>query len=186
MALNYQKQDRKCFLNDAQFSQNGGCGYVLKPEYLTRPNPNYSPLVIPSNVELNSRLLYLTIISGQHIPKGNKDGIAAPYVKARIFGHKDEDDTNQLTTVVSKNGFNPFWNETFHFFVKAPDLAFLQLTVKDKQNLGEKLREKKTKDPDLGSFVCPINLLHQGKPSMVVSTYAYNASSVIIVTNFRA
>ena len=162
MALNYQKQDRKCFLNDAQFSQNGGCGYVLKPEYLTRPNPNYSPIKIPSNIELRPKLLYVTIISGQHIPKGNKDGITAPYVKINILGHYDEKETRQLTTVVSKNGFNPFWNETFHFFIKAPDLAFLQLTVKDKQNLGVKLREKTTSDPDLGSFVCPINLLHQG------------------------
>ena len=163
VALNYQKQDRKCFLNDAQFSQNGGCGYVLKPEYLTRPNPNYSPLKIPSNIELNPRLLYITIISGQHIPKGNKDSIAAPYVKLKILGHNDEKETRQLSTIVSKNGFNPFWNETFYFFIKAPDLAFLQLTVKDKQNLSVRIREKIKSDPDVGSFVCPINLLHQGK-----------------------
>ena len=160
--MNYQKQDHKCFLNDAQFSQNGGCGYVLKPEFLTKPNPHYSPISKLNNISLGPKLILLTIISGQHIPRKNGGGIAEPYVKARILGHPDEKETKQITEVVRKNGFNPFWNQTFQFYVKVPALAFLELTVKDKQHYNLKLREKMTKDPNLGGFVCPINLLRQG------------------------
>ena len=163
--MNYQKQDHKCFLNDAKFSQNGGCGYVLKPEFLSSPNPNYSPIEIPNNISLGPKLMSLTIISGQHIPRKSSGGFAGPYVKARIIGHSDEQDTKHVTESVKKNGFNPFWNETFQFYIKAPALAFLELTVRDKQNYTIKLREKVAKDPTLGGYICPINLLRQGRQS---------------------
>lgn len=38
MALNYQTGDKAMQLNQARFSQNGFCGYVLKPELLLDPN----------------------------------------------------------------------------------------------------------------------------------------------------
>jgi hypothetical protein len=34
VALNYQTDDLQNLLNRAWFSGNGGCGYILKPEYL--------------------------------------------------------------------------------------------------------------------------------------------------------
>jgi hypothetical protein len=34
VALNFQTFDRGMQLNQAFFSLNGGCGYILKPEYL--------------------------------------------------------------------------------------------------------------------------------------------------------
>ena len=173
MALNYQKQDFSCFLNDAQFNQNGGCGYVLKPEYLTTPNPGYSPTCIPSHVSHipSPKVILLTVICGQHIPrrKGGKfiaavgsANVAEPYVRARIIGHPAEKDEKYLTQVVRKNGFNPFWNETFRFFVKAPALAFLELTVKDKHSNSAKLRQKTISDSVIGGYVCPVNLLREG------------------------
>ena len=171
VALNYQKQDFYCFLNDAQFSQNGGCGYVLKPEYLTKPIADYSPTCIPRNISTNPKLIMLTIICGQHIPRkrGGKSivvtgsgNIAEPYVRARILSHPDEKETKQITEVARKNGFNPFWNETFQFFVKAPALSFLELTVKDKHSYKAKLREKTVSDAIVGGFVCPVNLLREG------------------------
>ncbi|KAK2105676.1 hypothetical protein P7K49_015190 [Saguinus oedipus] len=33
VALNYQSEGRMLQLNRAKFSANGGCGYVLKPEW---------------------------------------------------------------------------------------------------------------------------------------------------------
>jgi len=36
-ALNYQKPDRSMQLNEGKFSQNGRCGYVLKPHALRHP-----------------------------------------------------------------------------------------------------------------------------------------------------
>ena len=164
-----------CFLNDAKFSENGGCGYVLKPEFLTTPNPYYSPVSIPSNISLNPRLILLTIISGQHIPRrggATKGNFVDPYVRARILGHPDEKEPKHYTEAVTKNGFNPLWNQSFQFYVKAPALAFLELTVKGKQHY-TKLGDKMTRDPVLGGFVCPINLLRQGMLYVNQKYYCY-------------
>jgi len=49
-ALNYQKPDRSMQLNEGRFSQNGRCGYVLKPPRLRDPENNpmdsYPPFTI--------------------------------------------------------------------------------------------------------------------------------------------
>src|ERR1700690_3510648 len=36
VALNYQTHEQPMMLNEAMFELNGGCGYVLKPEYLRK------------------------------------------------------------------------------------------------------------------------------------------------------
>ena len=56
-ALNFQTGDKPMQLNQAKFMQNGGCGYVLRPEYMF--NSNYSPIE-PSTVSPD-----LTIIIGK-------------------------------------------------------------------------------------------------------------------------
>ena len=167
VALNYQHLDKICFLNDAKFSDNGGCGYVLKPEFLRTPNPNYSPnLSIPSNICLNPKRIIMTIISGQHIPRpggSNEGNIVKPYVNVKINGHPNDVPENEHTTDwVQKNGFNPFWNKTFQFFIKAPALAFLELTVKHKRSV-TKIGERIGIDATIGAFTCPVNLLCEGK-----------------------
>ena len=43
MALNYQTEDKQNFINRARFSDNGGCGYVLKPQFLRDYSISYSP-----------------------------------------------------------------------------------------------------------------------------------------------
>ena len=40
VALNYQTGDRAMWLNSGRFTQNGRCGYVLKPEALRIPGFN--------------------------------------------------------------------------------------------------------------------------------------------------
>ena len=55
-ALNFQTGDKPMQLNQAKFMQNGGCGYVLRPEYMFQTN--YSPLE-PSTISSD-----LTIILG--------------------------------------------------------------------------------------------------------------------------
>ena len=44
MALNYQTYDYQNAYNRARFSDNGGCGYVLKPEFLRDPSIAYSSI----------------------------------------------------------------------------------------------------------------------------------------------
>ena len=178
MALNYQKGDKHCFRNHAKFTENGSCGYLLKPDFLTEPNTDYCPLTISNNVSWNSKLLIITIISGHHLPvaahMGKKSPVASlrfvagsmsnPYVRIHILGHPDERDTTRSTSVVQNNGFNPFWNETYQFSVRIPELAFLEIDVKDKvrKKSVTGIKQKIVRDPTIGSFVAPFNLICQG------------------------
>ena len=36
VALNFQTRDKELQINRGWFRQNGGCGYVLKPDFMTR------------------------------------------------------------------------------------------------------------------------------------------------------
>ena len=71
VALNYQTQDKQNFFNRARFSDNGACGYILKPEFLRDSSIKYSPI---GHCELDPDLypswkIYIEIVSGQQIPK---------------------------------------------------------------------------------------------------------------------
>ena len=97
VALNYQTEDKETFTNSARFSDNGGCGFVLKPEFMRNESILYSP-VSPSRLDpktFPACKLELIVVSGQHIPRpeGKTDGeVIDPYVKIRIRGHPDDDE----------------------------------------------------------------------------------------------
>jgi len=60
-ALNYQRPDRPMQLNEGKFSQNGRCGYVLKPQSQRDPKVPFSLIDLP----------YFTVtvklLSGHHL-----------------------------------------------------------------------------------------------------------------------
>jgi hypothetical protein len=112
VALNYQTNSKPMLFNEALFSLNGKCGYVLKAEYLRKGHEygksgRSSVLNAPTNKPKRVRL---TIISGQHIPKiGNslEGDIINPYVKVKVYGHP-ADTFNFQTKLVKNNGKQVF------------------------------------------------------------------------------
>ena len=50
VALNYQTADKQNTLNRALFADNGGCGYILKPDFLLDPESPYS-VTSPANLD---------------------------------------------------------------------------------------------------------------------------------------
>lgn len=100
------------------------------------------------------------MLSGQHIPRpsGGKSGdIIDPYVKLRIRGHPDDthSENKSKTEHVRNNGFNPVWKSgNFEFYVRVPQLALLEVKVKDHSNTG--------KDQDVASFCCRVKMLQEG------------------------
>jgi Ca2+-dependent lipid-binding protein len=113
--------DRTLQLNHGKFADNGGSGYVLKPEWMRKPSGARAP----------PKKLALTIISGQQLPKPNqtsKGEIIDPYVEVEIVG-EDEDTVSKKTKVVDDNGFNPQWDETFEFSVKSPEITLVRFVV---------------------------------------------------------
>lgn len=124
VALNFQTLDTSMQLNTALFADNGNCGYVLKPEVFK--DPEFDPSDI--STMKNKKMLHLKIISGQRFPGKSPDS----FVRAEIFGVHADMDQEFKTKSVKDNGFDPQWNEEMEFNVNCPELAFLKLTVVDK------------------------------------------------------
>ena len=103
-ALNYQTGDKPMQLNQAKFMQNGGCGYILRPEYMFQPN--YSPTepsTVPSDLTL---ILGVQIMSARYLSRKSGRGILfSPYVEIEICG---ADYDNAKFKTKSVNIENPY------------------------------------------------------------------------------
>lgn len=103
VALNYQTGDDAMHVNMGKFRENGGVGYVLKPESMINTVAEMSPSI----------KLSINIISGSQLPKpmGNESGeIIDPYVVVSISGEA-QDSVEFTTSTIQDNGFNPVWNQ---------------------------------------------------------------------------
>jgi len=88
VALNHQNDGDEMSLYYGKFLDNGGCGYVLKPDYLLNAEKtNYSPLSSHINFD-HPMLLTIQIISGQFLPRSSlkTSDIPDPYVHVSIHG----------------------------------------------------------------------------------------------------
>uniref|UniRef100_A0A8C0BW57 Phosphoinositide phospholipase C n=1 Tax=Buteo japonicus TaxID=224669 RepID=A0A8C0BW57_9AVES len=127
VALNFQTAGMEMDLCDGLFSQNGRCGYVLKPPFMRDEETLFNPSD-PAE-QPPSRL----VISGQQLPKvaNTKDGaVIDPLVRVEIHG-VPADQARQETKYIENNGFNPRWDETLQFQLHVPELALVRFVVED-------------------------------------------------------
>ena len=151
MTLNYQTNDDQNAYNRARFSDNGGCGYVLKPEFLRDPSIAYSSI---GSCGLNKTFyptlkMNISILSGYFIKLGDYNNL---YVELGIKGH-ETDKSEFKTEPISNNGLNPVWNQEFTFECNVPDLAFLEFKVK---------QSGLVRDETLGFFCAPLTSILEG------------------------
>lgn len=151
VALNYQTECKEMRFYHGFFRRNGNCGYVLKPSHLTS-----NTLTAPLERDQSQKYLKIRVISGQHLPKvgDSENSIVDPYVTIKIMGH-EADSFSSRTRVVTNNGFSPYWDEVFEFFLRAPEFAVICFTVKDSQIIG--------KSRFVGSYALPVLCLMPGK-----------------------
>ena len=116
VALNFQTPDDKNQHNRAVFEQNGRCGYVLKPEYLTTKVSHYT---LSSATYETERKLKMTLVSGQHLGKD-------VFVKMTVLGHPV--DSYSWSSSV-KTSICPLWGEQLELSVRRPELAILEFKV---------------------------------------------------------
>ena len=76
-----------------------------------------------------------------------------------MVGHPDDSERESnrgRTSVAHNNAFNPTWaDDRFDLEIAVPELAFLEVRVKDKATGGVDLH--------VGSFCAPVRVLQQGK-----------------------
>jgi hypothetical protein len=102
VALNFQTNDDGMRLNHFKFRENGGCGYILKPQVLRSKTPvdfdKSEPVV----------RVALTIISAEHLPKPNeilKGEVIDSFVKISVIGPGVDGKVSHTTRTVYNNGF---------------------------------------------------------------------------------
>jgi len=152
VALNYQTSGVPMQVNIGKFRDNGGCGYLLKPQFLRDPTASFNPHTGPFNSPIQ---LNITVISGQYLPKpnGERDGeIIDPYVCIQLIG-VPSDAASFKTRKIDDNGFNPQWHEQFSFQINEPNLAYLNFAVWD---------HDLNSDDFIASSVVPVNAIAEG------------------------
>ncbi|CAG8692721.1 4541_t:CDS:10 [Dentiscutata erythropus] len=128
VALNWQTFGMQ--IDQAMFSVNGRCGYVLKSERLRHPEISSS-----INTHPQTQTLEIEIISAQQLPKPKdalKGEVVDPFVEVELLIPGAEV-VKKRTSTISDNGFNPTWNETLKFTLNCEEmsLVFLRFVVWD-------------------------------------------------------
>ncbi|KAJ7329224.1 hypothetical protein JRQ81_015398 [Phrynocephalus forsythii] len=103
VALNFQTSGVQMDLQAGKFLDNGGSGYILKPEYLRNKNTQFSPYELTENH--HPVKLTIKLISGHQLPPSSvsRTNKADPVVVIEIYGIP-EDQTKQHSCVVKGNG----------------------------------------------------------------------------------
>uniref|UniRef100_A0A8C6LNX1 Phosphoinositide phospholipase C n=1 Tax=Nothobranchius furzeri TaxID=105023 RepID=A0A8C6LNX1_NOTFU len=155
VALNFQTAGEGMDLNDGLFSQNGQCGYVLKPSFMRDNEKRFDPDMPQKRDDYQPVVLTIQVISGQQLPKVNikKDSIVDPLVRVEIHG-VPMDQAKQETRYIENNGFNPVWYDTLHFTIHAPELAIVRFVVED--------YDKTSKNDFVGQYTLPLSCMQQG------------------------
>ncbi|XP_056462512.1 1-phosphatidylinositol 4,5-bisphosphate phosphodiesterase eta-2 [Gadus chalcogrammus] len=147
VAMNYQTEGRMLELNQAKFSINGNCGYILKPKCMCKGA--FNPVLEDPLPGQRKAQLVVKIISGQQLPKpkdsvfGDRGEIIDPFVEVEIVG-LPVDCSKEQTRVVDDNGFNPMWEETVVFNIQMPHIALVRFQVWDHDPIGRNFIGQRT------------------------------------------
>ncbi|NXE55747.1 PLCB2 phosphodiesterase, partial [Casuarius casuarius] len=147
VALNFQTMDVPMQQNMSLFEFNGQCGYLLKHEFLRRPDKQFDPFSVDRiDVVVASTL---SILSGQFL----SDRSVKTYVEVELFGLPRDTKRKYRTKLTSTaNSINPVWKEEAFVFEKImmPELASLKIVAWEE---GGKF---------IGHRVIPVIAVHSG------------------------
>ncbi|XP_035672368.1 1-phosphatidylinositol 4,5-bisphosphate phosphodiesterase beta-4-like isoform X1 [Branchiostoma floridae] len=133
VALNYQTPDLSMQLNQGKFEYNGKCGYLLKPEFMRRPDKTFDPFAESPVDGVIAATIEVEVISGQFL----SDKKVGTYVEVEMYGLPTDTIRKEFKTkTIPANGLNPQYNEEPFVFRKVvlPDLATLRFAVYDENN----------------------------------------------------
>ncbi|XP_068621272.1 1-phosphatidylinositol 4,5-bisphosphate phosphodiesterase gamma-1 [Battus philenor] len=159
VALNYQTPDKPMQVNMGKFKENGGCGFILKPEFMF--DERYSPQDRRSiEKKVKPVTVMLRIIAARHLCKLGR-GTASPFVEVEIIGADYDSGVKLVTKTITDNGINPIWNDICEFEVANPDLALIRFVVQDEDIFG---------DPNfIGQATYPFKCLRTGYRSVTLT-----------------
>ncbi|KAH8420464.1 hypothetical protein KR009_010603 [Drosophila setifemur] len=128
VSLNFQTSDLPMQLNQGKFEYNGGCGYLLKPDFMRRADKDFDPFADAPVDGVIAAQCSVKVIAGQFL----SDKKVGTYVEVDMFGLPSDTVKKEFRTrLVPNNGLNPVYNEDAFVFRKVvlPDLAVLRFGV---------------------------------------------------------
>ncbi|CAD5118884.1 DgyrCDS7560 [Dimorphilus gyrociliatus] len=128
VALNFQTPDLAMQLNQGKFEYNGNCGFLLKPDFMRRPDRTFDPFSESPVDGVIAATCSVQVISGQFL----SDKKIGTYVEVDMYGLPTDTIRKEFRTrTVPNNGLNPVYNEEPFVFRKVvlPDLAVLRIAV---------------------------------------------------------
>lgn len=133
VATNWQTYDLGQQLNETFFDSVCGSGYVLKPFELRRPSLK-STMRKQLKKPLKEVKFEIKVISAQQLHRPLIIDALNPFVSVEVFGTNtllwSDRSTRINTRLISGNGFNPVWNESFAgTFSCDYELVFFKFTV---------------------------------------------------------
>ncbi|CAL4063358.1 unnamed protein product, partial [Meganyctiphanes norvegica] len=130
VALNYQTLDLPMQLNLGIFEFNQRTGFLLKPDFMRRPDRRFDPFAVSTVDGIIAGTVSIKVISGQFL----SDRRTGCYVEIEMYGLPADTVRKRFkTSTVSNNTLNPVWNENPIVFKKVvlPGLATIRLVVYD-------------------------------------------------------
>ncbi|WCJ29178.1 Phosphoinositide phospholipase C 4 [Euphorbia peplus] len=154
VAFNMQGYGRALWLMHGMFRANGGCGYVKKPDFLTKEEILFNPdMTLPVKKILKVKV-YMG--DGWHLDfkPTHFDTYSPPDFYTRVGIAGVPDDMKMEKTRIVQDNWRPVWDEEFTFPLRVPELALLRIEVHE-YDMSEK--------DDFGGQVCyPVSELRQG------------------------
>ncbi|KAK5967483.1 hypothetical protein GCK32_008659, partial [Trichostrongylus colubriformis] len=140
VALNFQTPDVYMQLNMGKFEYNCGSGYLLKPDFMRRPDRTFDPFSESPVDGVIAAHCSVRVISGQFLT----DRKIGTYVEVEMYGlPTDTIRKEHRTKVIPANGLNPVYSEAPFVFRKVvlPELAVLRFAVYDEngKQLGQRI-----------------------------------------------
>ncbi|KAL3717993.1 hypothetical protein ACJRO7_003173 [Eucalyptus globulus] len=157
VALNMQGHGKSLWLMHGMFRANGGCGYVKKPEFLMKSDPDNEVFDPKAKLPVKTTLK-VNVYMGEgwyyDFPHTHFDAYSPPDFYARVGIAGVPVDTVMKRTRALEDNWTPVWNEEFEFPLTVPELALLRIEVND-YDFSEK--------PDFGGQTClPVWELRRG------------------------
>lgn len=156
VALNFQTSDLPMQLNQGKFEYNGGCGYLLKPDFMRRKDRIFDPFAESPVDGVIAAQCSVRVISGQFL----SDKKVGTYVEVDMYGLPTDTIRKEFRTrMVPSNGLNPVYNEEPFVFRKVvlPDLSVLRIAVYDENSL-------------IGQRILPLDGLQAGYRHILLRT----------------
>ncbi|XP_044292722.1 1-phosphatidylinositol 4,5-bisphosphate phosphodiesterase beta-2 isoform X2 [Varanus komodoensis] len=128
VALNFQTADVPMQQNMALFEFNGQSGYLLKHDFMRRPDKQFDPFSVNCIDVVVASTLSITIISGQFLSERS----IRSYVEVELFGLPSDPKRRYRTKLTpNANSINPMWKEDAFVFEKIlmPELASLRIAA---------------------------------------------------------